>query len=66
MATATDSRSYCSKVSYLDDEMKSIWDRKDTSQEEKAKLYSEILEKYLRFKDKRNLETKEPIAVSLD
>ena len=34
------------------------------SEEEKAKQYSEILERYPRFKDKRDLKS-EPIAVAL-
>ena len=44
------------KMAQLDGEMKTVLDRNDTSQDEKAKLYSKILENYLHFKGKRNVE----------
>ena len=53
------------KMAQLDEEMKSVLDRNDTSQDEKAKLYSQILENYLHFKAKRKVENTEPIPVQL-
>ena len=44
------------KMAKLDAEMKSVLDRNDTSEDEKAKLYSQILENYLHFKAKRHVE----------
>ncbi|CAB3987503.1 Hypothetical predicted protein, partial [Paramuricea clavata] len=52
-------------MALLDGEMKTVLDRNDTSQDEKAKLYSQILENYLHFKGKRNVENTEPIPVQL-
>ena len=40
------------KLCQLDQAMKHILDRKDVSQEEKLKLYHQILQKYLLYKDK--------------
>ena len=54
------------KLVDLDNEMRSVWEWECRSEEEKAKQYSEILERYLiRFKDKRDLEKSEPIAAAL-
>ena len=53
------------KLVDLDNEMRSVWEREGSSEEAKAKQYSEILERYLRFKDKRELEKREPITVAL-
>ena len=53
------------KLVDLDNEMGSVWEREGRSEKEKAKQYSEILEMYLRFKDRRDLEKSEPIAVAL-
>ena len=53
------------KMAQLDEEMKSVLDRNDTSQDEKAKLYSQILGNYLHFKAKRKVENTEPIPVQL-
>jgi hypothetical protein len=53
------------KMAQLDEEMKSVLDRNDTSQDEKAKLYSQILGNYLNFKAKRKVENTEPIPVQL-
>ena len=53
------------KMAQLDEEMKSVLDRNDTPQDEKAKLYSQILENYLHFKAKRNVEKTEPIPVKM-
>jgi hypothetical protein len=53
------------KMAQLDGEMRTILDRNDTSQDEKAKLYSQILENFLHFKGKRNVENTEPIPVQL-
>jgi hypothetical protein len=53
------------KMAQLDDEMKLILERTDTTQEEKAKLYSQTLENYLHFKTKRTDERAEPIPVKL-
>ena len=40
------------KLCQLDQAMQQILDRKDVSQEEKLKLYHQILQKYLLYKDK--------------
>ena len=53
------------KLVNLDNEMRSVWEREGSSEEAKTKQYSEILERYLRFKDKRELEKREPITVTL-
>ena len=42
------------KMTKLDAEMRSVLDRNDTLEDEKAKLYSQILENYLHFKAKRH------------
>ena len=52
------------KMVQLDGEMKTVLDRNDTSQGEKAKLYSQILENYLHFKGKRNVEVTQPVPVA--
>ena len=48
------------KLCQLDQAMQHILDRKDISQEEKLKLYHQILQKYLLYKDKA-----EPMTVKL-
>ena len=53
------------KMAKLDAEMKSVLDRNDTSEDEKAKLYSQILENYLHFKAKRHVEKTEPVPVKI-
>ena len=52
------------KMAQLDGEMKTVLDRNDTSQDEKAKLYSQILENYLHFKGKRNVEVTKPVPIA--
>ena len=52
------------KMVQLDGEMKTVLDRNDTSQDEKAKLYSQILENYLHFKGKRNVEVTKLVPVA--
>ena len=52
------------KMVQLDGEMKTVLDRNDTSQDEKAKLYSQILENYLHFKGKRNVEVTKPVPIA--
>ena len=48
------------KLCQLDQPMQHILDRKDISQEEKLKLYHQILQKYLLYKDKA-----EPMTVKV-
>ena len=52
------------KMAQLDGEMKTVLDRNDTSQDEKAKLYSQILENYLHFKGGRNVEVTKPVPIA--
>ncbi|CAB3978513.1 Hypothetical predicted protein [Paramuricea clavata] len=52
------------KMAQFDSEMKAIFDKNDTSQHEKAKLYSQILENYLHFKRKRNVEVTKPVPIA--
>ena len=48
------------KLCQLDQAMQHILDRKDVTQEEKLKLYHQILQKYLLYKDKA-----EPMTVKV-
>jgi hypothetical protein len=52
------------KMAQLDGQMTTVLDGNDTSQDEKAKLYSQILENYLRFKGKRNVEVTKPVPIA--
>ena len=51
------------KLGDLDTKMSSVLEQDDQTEEEKAKLYAQLLERYLRFKDKRALETEVPVKV---
>ena len=42
-----------SQVNHLDSEMDSLLKRQDITQDEKARLYSQILQRYLNYYDKR-------------
>jgi hypothetical protein len=52
------------KMAQLDGQMKTVLDGIDTSQDEKANLYSQILENYLHFKGKRNVEVTKPLPIA--
>ena len=53
------------KMGELDNDMTTVLDNKEDSDEQKAKIYRNLLEKFLRFKNQRTLETEKPIEVSL-
>jgi hypothetical protein len=50
-------------MAQLNGEMKTVLDRNDTSQDEKAKLYSQVLGNYLHFKGKRNVGVTKPAPI---
>ena len=51
-----------SQVNHLDSEMDSLLKRQDITQDEKARLYSQILQRYLNYHDKR---MSQPVRVSV-
>ena len=51
-----------SQVNHLDSEMDSLLKRQDITQDEKARLYSQILQRYLNYCDKR---MSQPVRVSV-
>ena len=51
-----------SQVNHLDSEMDSLLKRQDIAQDEKARLYSQILQRYLNYYDKR---MSQPVRVSV-
>ena len=51
-----------SQVNHLDSEMDSLLKRQDITQDEKARLYSQILQRYLNYYDKR---MSQPVRVSV-
>ena len=51
-----------SQVNHLNSEMDSLLKRKDITQDEKARLYSQILQRYLNYYDKR---ISQPVRVSV-
>ena len=55
-----------SKLTDVDEEMKSILEARHMTDAEKDECYRAALEKYLRFKDKIELESKQPVNVYLE
>ena len=53
------------KTTELDNHMTSVLDNSDETDEQKAKIYRNLLEQYLRFKDQRTSETEKPVEVTI-